>query len=98
MSIKKVCETGEFWGAKYSHCSYEFEPEVGEIFEYLENQIENGMDYIPDELEYQTYKCLNEECSEWEDLTFYINPFNYLNDEEVKELEEMIENLYEEGE
>jgi len=78
MAIKKVCETGEFWGAKYKSCNYEFEPEDREIFEYLKKEIENGMDYIPDEIEYNTYNCLN--------------------DAEIKELEEMIKNLYEEGE
>ena len=98
MAIKKVCETGEFWGAKYKSCNYEFEPEDREIFEYLKKEIENGMDYIPDEIEYNTYNCLNDGCSEWEDLVFFINPFNYLNGAEIKELEEMIKNLYEEGE
>ena len=98
MAIKKVCNSGDFWGAKYISCDYELEPEDGEIYKFMVKEIEGGMDYIPDELEYKTYRCLNADCSEWEDLIFLINPFNYLSNEEVKALEEVINKLYEEGE
>ena len=90
MAIKKVCDSGEFWGYKYSSCDYELEPEEGEIYEFMVKEIENGLEFIPDEIEYKTYKCLNEDCSEWIDLSFFINPFNYLNDEEINKLEELI--------
>ena len=98
MAIKKVCETGEFWGAKYNNCNYEFEQEDREIFEYLKKEIENGMDYIPDEIEYNTYNCLNDGCSEWKDLSFFINPTHYLNNKEIKDLEDLINKLYGEEE
>ena len=98
-SFKKHCYTDEFWGAKVKSCEYEFEEEyAGEVFDILMNEIEKGnLDYIPNEYEIKVENCLDEECWETDTRWFIINPYEYLTDEEINELERKIKEIWGDG-
>ena len=78
----------EFWGAKIP--TYEYEIKEGysdEVFDFLKEEIEKGLDYIPSEVE-----VFVDDGS----LTLYggdiiIDPYDYLTEEQIEELEKLIE-------
>jgi hypothetical protein len=69
-----------------------------EVYELVKEEIENGMDEIPETLTITALQptSYNEKYDEWEEeeMDFEINPFEYLNEEQLKELEQLIETEY----
>ena len=99
MGFKTYCSTGEFWGAKFINCEKEFDPEPGEVYDFIENKIKNyELDSIPDSIIIETTNYLDEDCFNYEEAEFEINPFDYLNKEEIKDLEKLIDEVWDEGE
>jgi len=93
--VKKVCDTSEFWGAKKTSCHYELEEiEPDELYTQLENDIEKGLDHIPDKYKFIHLECLDEECYDAIEIEFEIDPRDYLSDDDIKELEKLIERNY----
>ena len=89
--IVKVCEESEFWGAKKTMCHYELEELNGDdLFIQISDAIDNGLDYVPDEFDYVHVECLDAECWDTEEITFNVRVKDYLSDEDVEELENMI--------
>jgi len=92
MGFKKVCCKEEYMGATKTYCHYEFVPEQGEVFDALYRDIETlEIDEIPEQYTIKTKRYLNPECTEIEEREFVINPFEYLSNEEIEELENFIE-------
>jgi len=94
--VKKVCDTSEFWGAKKRSCHYELEEiEPDELYTQLEYEIKHeGLDHIPNKYEFIHLECLDEECYDAIELEFEIDPKDYLDDNDIKELENLIERNY----
>ena len=85
MIIKKHTFHEEVWGAKFPVYEYEVEESYnGEVFELVLEEIKNGLDYVPEELEVEDRGnvCI-------------IDPYEYLSDEEVEELEAEINKIWE---
>jgi len=94
--VRKVCDTSEFWGAKKSYCYYELEEvDTDSLYYSLKRDIENGLDYIPEDYEYIHLECLDEECYDAIEIEFEIDPRDYLDKKDIEELEKLIEEQYE---
>ena len=99
MGFKTYCSTGEFWGAKFRQREIEFDPEPEEVYLFIAEKIEKyDLDEIPDSIVIKTYNCLDQECENVEEAEFEINPFDYLTDEELDDLEKLLSIMYPEDE
>ena len=99
MGFKTYCSTGEFWGAKFRQREIEFDPEPGEVYDFIAEKIEKyDLDEIPNSIIIETYNCLDQECENVEEAEFEINPFDYLTDEELDDLEKLLSIMYPEDE
>jgi len=98
MTFKKICCSDEFWGAKITYCNYEVEEEYpGEVYDMIKKGIEeDGWDHIPETLEVTAIKCLDADCERYEESDFEISVWEYLSDEEYKELEKLLESYLDE--
>ena len=89
--VNKVCEESEFWGSKKTICHYELEElSSDELFIQIADAVNEGLDYIPEEFEYIHIECLDAECWDTEEITFNVRVKDYLSDEDIEELENMI--------
>ena len=90
--VKKICETNEISGALKKHCYYELEEvDADELFEQLKDAVDNGLDEIPNTFTFVHIECLDKECWDTIKMEFNINPYDYLDENDIKELEEMID-------
>ena len=87
---------GEFWGAKYCQDGYEFLEEYeDEVFDVVKKMIEeDGWDTVPNEIEIKAEKCLDIDCERSETQYFYIDPMDYLTNEQYDELQKLINEIY----
>jgi len=88
MIVTKHKYFDEFWGAKIPIYEYEITESCSdEVFDFLVEEIEKGLDEIPSEIEV---------FADDGSLTLFggdiiIDPYEYLTDEQVEKLEKMIE-------
>jgi len=77
----------EFWGAKYPTYEYDVEESYSnEVFDFLAMEIKRGLDVIPNEI-----GVLMDGSLTLYDGDIIIDPYDYLTEEQVEELEKLIE-------
>ena len=72
-------------------CSIEPDIDSNEVYEELERRIKEGkLDHIPEEIDITVYRDLDPEGMEVEEADFEIHVRDYLDDNDIEELEKLI--------
>ena len=90
--VNKTTEILDVQGAKRCKTDIELDIDASEVYDIIREKIEDGeLDYIPSELTVTVSQCLDKECWDTVEYEFDIDPYDYLDDKDIEELEALIE-------
>jgi len=90
--INKTTEVLDVQGAKRRKVDTDLDIDADEIYEIICVKIEDGvLDHIPSAITITVSKCLDKDCWDMIEYEFDIDPYDYLDDKDIEELEALIE-------
>jgi len=90
--VNKTTEILDVQGARKRKTDIELDIDANEVYEIICEKIEDGvLDHIPSKLTITVSECLDKDCWDTIEHEFNIDPYDYLDDKDIEELETLIE-------